>query len=247
MIRGRIHFLIILFILFVPGVLIDFASTTKNKLQQQNNTPVVKIIAPKNNSRFGWNTQVNYSITVSDKEDGESKYEEINPKEVLLEVKYIGDESKIPRALNKRVVNDPQGLASVITSNCFNCHAFNSKSIGPSFYNIKKKYKTTPENIALLVKHTREGSTSIWGKASMPTHTELTKEETKKIVEWILKNASSNLSYYVGTEGSFRPQAGVVSQREVAYLLTASYTDHGVKDTPNQRLKGQDVIVIHCK
>jgi cytochrome c len=246
MIRGKTHFLIIPFILFVPCVFINLPSTTKIKLQQ-NSAPVVRIIAPKNNSQFNWNDQVNYSITVSDKEDGESKYEEISVREVLLEVKYIGDNAKISQSLNKRVVNDPAGLASIRTSNCFNCHAFNSKSMAPSFYDIKKKYKTTPENIALLVKHTREGSTGIWGKASMPTHTELTKDETKEIIEWILKNASSNTSYYVGMEGSFRIQPKTASQRKAAYLLTASYTDHGVSDAPNQRLKGQDMVVIQSK
>ena len=247
MVKGRTHFLFVTFILFVPPVLINFAATLNNKKHQQNTAPLVKIIAPKNNSETNWNTQLNYSITVSDKEDGESKYDEINPKEVLLEVKYIGDDSKIPQALNKRVASDPQGLASIKTSNCFNCHAFNSKSIGPSFYDIKKKYKATHENVALLVKHTREGSTGIWGKASMPTHTELAKDETKKIVEWILQNASSNTSYYIGTERSFRIQHTTVSKRKAAYLLTASYTDHGIKDAPDQRLKGQDIIVIHCK
>ena len=248
MVKRGAHVFIILIILFVYGVLVNFASTPKNKLQQQkNNAPVVKIIAPKNKSQFDWNTQLNYSITVSDKEDGESKYDEINTKEVLLEVKYIGDDSKIPQALSKRVVNDPPGLTSIRTSNCFNCHAFNSKSIGPSFYDIKKKYKTTPENVSLLVKRTREGSTGIWGNASMPTHPELTKDETKKMVEWILKNAESNSSYYIGAEGSFRIKPTGASQKKAVYMLTASYTDHGVKDSSKQHLKGQDVIFIHSK
>lgn len=239
---------IIIFTLLVSSALLNYSTTIKGKLQEQNHAPVVKIITPKNNSQFDWNTQLNYSITVSDKEDGESRYDEINAKEVLLEVKYIGDDSKLQKAFNKSAQPDPPGLTSLRISNCFNCHAFNSKSIGPSFYDISKKYKATSGNIALLVKHTREGSTGIWGKVSMPTHTELTNEETKKIIEWIFRNATnSNTSYYIGTEGSFRIKPTVALRRKATYMLTASYTDHGLKNVAQQHLKGQHVILIHSK
>ena len=238
---------IIIFGFVAVFAFINFASTT-GKQQQENHAPVVKIVSPKNNCEFDWNSQLIYSVTVSDKEDGESKYDEINTKEVLLEVKFIDDNSKLEQALRKSLQNDPPGLAFIRTSNCFNCHAFDSKSIGPSFYDISKKYKPTPQNIALLVKHTREGSTGIWGKASMPTHTELTKEETKKMIEWIFQNArATNSNYYVGLEGSFRIKPNVTSRNKVAYILIASYTDHGAKGVARQRLKGQDMIVIHSK
>jgi cytochrome c len=236
----------LVFMLFLFCSLTDVVSTAKNK-SQNNDAPIVKIITPKNNSRFDANTQVNYTITVSDKEDGESKYDEINTKEVLLEVKYIDYNFKITKALNQKVLNDPPGLKTIRTSNCFNCHAFNSKSIGPSFYDISKRYKATSENIALLVKHTREGSTGVWGKATMPTHTELAEAETKNLIVWILKNAASNTSYYTGTEGFFRLQHSAASQPAGAYLLTASYIDHGANNTSKQQLKGQDMIVIYSK
>ena len=61
------------------------------KNQMENQAPVVKIISPKINSSYRENAQVAYKISVSDKEDGESKYQEINPKEVLLKVEYVKD------------------------------------------------------------------------------------------------------------------------------------------------------------
>src|SRR5438067_9168021 len=45
--------------------------------RQSNQPPVVKIITPANNSAFPWNEPIRYTITVSDKEDGESEYQEI--------------------------------------------------------------------------------------------------------------------------------------------------------------------------
>src|SRR6478735_5453471 len=100
---------------------------------QQNNAPVVKIVSPTNRAVVNATSQVNYSITVSDKEDGDSKYDEINVKEVLLEVKYITDTSTLSAMLNASVQNDVAGLAAIRASNCFNCHNFTNKVLGPSF------------------------------------------------------------------------------------------------------------------
>jgi len=234
-------------IVLLSGVIINVASPLKNKLLLQNHAPVIKIIAPKNNSQFDWNTQLSYSITVSDKEDGESKYEEINSKEVLLQVKYIGDESKIKQALSKGVQNDAPGLAYMRTSNCFNCHAFNAKAIGPSFYDIAKKYPATPGNIALIVKHIREGSSGVWDKTPMPSHPELTKQQTEQMVKWLTQNATDlNNTYYMGIEGSFRIQSSSPLHQAV-YMLTASYTDHGTNEDSTHRLKGQDVVIIRSR
>src|SRR5881275_194376 len=72
----------ILFFLFVCMINI-FAA--KHKLTvQENHTPVVKITSPANNGSYTAGAQIHYSINVSDKEDGESKYDEIDAKQVLI-------------------------------------------------------------------------------------------------------------------------------------------------------------------
>jgi cytochrome c len=217
-----------------------------NSIQQQNQAPVVKIIAPKTNGNFDWGAQVNYQVSVADKEDGDSKYEEINGMEVLLEVKYAGSKTILPVAT--KATPEAPGLAVIRTSNCFNCHSFNGKLIGPSFHDIGIKYPVTAANIDLLTKRIKEGSAGIWGKVSMPTHPELTTEEAASTVKWILKQANDpNISYYTGTEGSFRTRpAG--TEKKGTYILTASYTDHGPKSAPGkQRLQGQDVVILQSK
>jgi cytochrome c len=217
---------------------INFASPSEKKSQgQQNNPPVVSIISPKNNSTFSPGIPIHFSITVSDKEDGDSKYDEINAKEVLLEVKLLNDTNNISE-IKKSIQPDPPGLMALRTSNCFNCHSFDSKLIGPSFEEINKKYKPTAENITLLEKRIREGSTGVWGKASMPTHPELSDTQIENMVKWIFQNsAESNVRYYIGLEGSV-----VLKSPKNPYLLTASYTDHGINNS--QRLKGQQTIVL---
>jgi cytochrome c len=218
------------------------------KVQQDNQPPVVKITGPQNNSTFDWDAPVSYKITVSDKEDGESKFDEINAKEVLLEIRRVTGKSKQTAASTKSVQNDASGLTVIMTSNCINCHNFNSKSIGPSFYEISKRYPATKSNTDSLIKRIREGSSGIWGgKEKMPTHSELTIAEIKSSVQWIFKNATDpNVNYYIGTEGFFRIKSPATTGKGT-YILTASYTDHGLKSVPGKHLQGHDVVTIHSK
>ena len=213
---------------------------------QENNPPMVKILDPPNESKHDLNTQVRYRIRVSDLEDGESEYDEIAVSEVFLEVRYLSDVSEVSTAAISTA--DPNGLAAMKKSNCFNCHAFNSKLIAPSFYEITKLYPPTPSNIKLLAKRIREGSVGLWGTASMPTHPKLTSQEARDIVNWFLENAEDpNLNYYTGTEGTFRLKAPDDPGQKGAFILSATYSDHGTEYNPQQNLSSKDVILLYVK
>ena len=214
--------------------------------QQQNQPPVVKLVNPKSNAVISINAPVSYEITVADPEDGNSKYDEINVKEVLLEVKYVKDKSKAAAILNKPVAPDAPGLAVIRTSNCVSCHNFNSKAMGPSFYEINKKYAPSKANMDSLAKRISAGSTGIWGKEKMPSHPELSATDIKNTVQWIMKNgASINDNYFIGLNGIIPP---AVVRSAGTYVLTASYVDHGLKAAPGkQRLKGQDAVIFYVR
>jgi len=221
-----------------------YLAITPASVQQENHPPVVKIISPRDNSIVDGSIAINYEINVADKEDGDSRYDEINNKEVLLEVKAVKDKSSLR---NKIARPDPPALTVMRTSNCFNCHNFNGKSIGPSFYEISKRYPVTAANTDTLMKRIRMGSSEVWGKEKMPAHPELTREQIKATVNWILKRAAEpGINYYIGATGTFRiKKAGKSPQ---TYILTASYLDHGPKSAPGkQRLKGQDIVYIYSK
>jgi len=225
-------------------------SSSPSIAQQQNTPPVVKIVSPKNNDAVNLDDPVNYQITVADKEDGDSRYDEINAGEVLLRIQYINDRSKIPGLLNKRSAPDPPGLASIRTSNCFSCHNFRSKAMGPSFFEISKRYPATRSNLDTLIKRVSQGSTGIWGNEKMPSHPELSAAETAAAVQWILKHAADpGINYIPGLRGQFKPdQVMPPGKKAGALVLTATYSDHGLKDAPGkQRLTGGDALVIFCK
>ncbi|HEY8783608.1 MAG TPA: c-type cytochrome [Mucilaginibacter sp.] len=246
MIRRTKHIYLNIFGVLFIYLILNFGNSFSKKKQQENHPPSVKILSPKNNSLFNFDTQINYQISVADKEDGDSKYDEINGKEILLEVRHV---SKLPAILNKGVQADPAGIAIMRTSNCFNCHNFNGKAIGPSLYEINKKYPATKPNIDTLIKHISKGSSGTWGKEKMPTHKELTNEEIKSTVLWIVNHAADpDVNYYIGAAGSFRIKPPIASKSNGIYVLTASYIDRGLKNEPGkQRLKGEDVAVIRSK
>jgi cytochrome c len=246
--RKALLFFITVCILVIIYNLANVAYACKIK-DADNNPPQVKITNPKNNSFFTWDAPFGYEITVADKEDGNSKYDEINAKEVLLEVKYVVDEKALQAELAKGNLPEAAGLALIRTSNCFNCHNFNSKLIGPSFNDICKRYAAKADNVGLLAKRIREGTTGVWGKVTMPTHPEFTSQQAQDIVQWIFDNAAKpNVNYYIGTEGAIRIKQPADFKPNAAFLLTASYVDHGLKDMPNSsRLKGQDMVVVKGK
>jgi cytochrome c len=211
---------------------------------QVNTPPAVKIISPQAGSSVKLNSQLRYVISVADKEDGDSRFQEITPTEVLLQVTYIGDTTKIERKTSQL---EP-GLQHIVRSNCINCHSFNSLLIGPSFYDIGKKYHSDKATVDLLIKHIREGSTGVWGNAIMPTHPELSADETDKIVQWILHHgAEDNVNYYTGTEGVIKLKAPAVPGPKGGFKLSAHYTDHGAKEDPKKSLSGHDEIIIYAK
>lgn len=175
-------------------------------LVQENHPPVIKITVPLTGTV---QLPISYSINVADREDGDTRYDEINPNEILLQAEPAETREK----------NDISALHSMMASNCMNCHAFKSKLIGPSYADISNKYSSA--DAATLVKHVKGGSKGVWGDIVMPTHPELSVEEISVMVNWILRyKDSKSVDYYLGKEGA------VQIKKPGKYKLTASYLDH---------------------
>lgn len=217
---------------------------------QDNHAPVVRIMRPLNNSIYESATRIPYSIQVSDQEDGESAYQEIPSREVLLKVKYLPEIYKLNSYLKQKDNRDSSDLQQMMISNCFNCHAIKTHLIGPSFQEINKHYPHTRSKIDSLEKRIALGVTGIWGREVMPTHPELTGKQIKQMVNWIMRNANDNdptVDYYAGMEGSFQYKEQKSGMNKGILVLAASYTDHGPKNHPGQKLKGKDLVIVHLK
>jgi cytochrome c len=214
--------------------------------ERQNDPPTVTLVSPENNSTHDLKSLVRYSINVSDKEDGELKYDEIPLSRIFLEVKFV--KGKMPSPVNRKqfLNNEPMGLQLIKDSDCFSCHAFRNRLIGPSFDEISHRYPNTPANRKTLEGRIREGSTGVWGELVMPTHA-LSAEASESIVEWVLKNGRDpGLDYFQGKEGFIRLQlpAGV---QEGFFVFKASYKDQGLPGQENQNLVGADAVIVRYR
>ena len=224
--------------------LVIFVSAQRiNKIQ--NDPPKVMIITPKDASTFVPGSNIRYSIIVTDKEDGSSEFEEISPKEVFLEVKYLpgNDKAKESNALKAAMTADPVGLALMKSSTCFNCHMVKSKLTGPSFLEILRKYPNNSAYVSTLAKKVIKGSSGVWSTTVMPPNPNFTEQQAEQMIQWIFKNAANpNRNYFAGTEGNFKTVGN-----KGTYLLTASYTDHGIKGIPKSNQRGYATTLIRSK
>ncbi|SEN06513.1 cytochrome c [Chryseobacterium taichungense] len=68
---------------------------------------------------------------------------------------------------------------------CSGCHAVNERMIGPSYQEIADKY--SEKDIELLASKIIEGGSGVWGNVPMSPHPQVSKDEAKKMVEYILR------------------------------------------------------------
>lgn len=76
------------------------------------------------------------------------------------------------------------GYALINGSDCLSCHKDSEKFIGPSYAEVAAKY--TAADADLLASKIIDGGSGVWGQVPMQAHPNITKEEAKKMVEYIL-------------------------------------------------------------
>lgn len=76
------------------------------------------------------------------------------------------------------------GLALIEGSDCRTCHQNDTRVIGPSYKEVAEKY--SEEDIDVLVSHIIDGSVGIWGEIPMTPHLDLSEEDARLMVKYIL-------------------------------------------------------------
>ncbi|HEY5750468.1 MAG TPA: c-type cytochrome [Chryseolinea sp.] len=228
------------------GVLLS--SFRESETLAENAVPVVRITLTTGNVKFQWNTMINYTISVNDKEDGNSEFDEIAPHEVLLQVLYLPDSAQLQayRSERSKTESEPEALLAITTLPCLNCHTAKDKLIGPSFQDIAAKYTYSAAVEDALSKKIVGGSLGTWGNIPMPPHPEVAVAQAKEIARWILKsNKNTDHFFLAGPSGAFKTkQKPEKDAGKGVYLLRASYTDHGTKDNPPLRKRGQHTVIL---
>lgn len=70
--------------------------------------------------------------------------------------------------------------------NCMACHAVDKKLVGPSYKDIATKYDGQKDAVDKLTVKVMKGGSGVWGPVPMPANAQVSADEAKKLVAWIL-------------------------------------------------------------
>jgi len=87
--------------------------------------------------------------------------------------------------------NEPQtskvsALDIAKQNSCLSCHGVNNKILGPGFNEVAKRYKSEASAEKQLIAKVKNGGSGNWGSVAMPAHEQMSNEDIKLIVNWIL-------------------------------------------------------------
>ena len=207
-----------------------------------NARPEIKFLEPKVGDFFDPELPIQYRLYVKDMEDGTNDDVEVDEQGVALidadspgrvSVNAVFSKEPIP-AINGTAAGDqgPAGMRMMKRSDCFNCHAVDSKRVGPMLLEIANKYRGKDGALDASVERVLKGSTGAWGKIPMIPHAQHTPEEVREMVGWI---------YSLEPAGLVRVFSGFVGDIPVAkeegvkgghYKLEATYVDRGAAGIP---------------
>ncbi len=77
-------------------------------------------------------------------------------------------------------------MALATAKNCMACHAVEKKLVGPSYKDVAAKYAGQKDAVDKLSDKVIKGGSGVWGPIPMPANAQVTPDEAKKLVAWIL-------------------------------------------------------------
>jgi cytochrome c len=208
------------------------SSTAQLQVTAGNEPPeVMAEITGGNKTFFFPGTPVQYAVHVSDKEDGATTDGKIPAESVTVTFNYLKgyDLTQIAQGHQMPTAELP-GKELIDKSDCKSCHLVNEKSAGPGYKDIASKYKSKPDAIGTLAAKIIKGGAGVWGTTEMAAHPQISVDDAKKMVEYIL-------SLGKGTEEEKKlPLKGTAipgKEEDGAYILTATYFDKGANGVPS--------------
>jgi cytochrome c len=77
-------------------------------------------------------------------------------------------------------------LQLATAKNCMACHAVDKKLVGPSYKDVAAKYAGQKDAADKLAAKVLKGGSGTWGPVPMPANAQVSPDEAKKLVAWIL-------------------------------------------------------------
>lgn len=192
-----------------------------------NSKPEISITLGGSNTTFASGKPIAYTVKVSDP-DGENTVDTNN---VFVAVDYLESLDEVGRSVGHQQISSVvSGKALTQNLDCKTCHKEQEASIGPSYFDVSKKYNGVRRSNTYLQSRIILGGGGVWGEVVMPAHPDLTKSEARQIVSYIqsLTVTENRKPKSLPLKGTIVPKP---EQGDKVMVLTASYTDNGEGDS----------------
>jgi len=186
-----------------------------------NTAPVVTFLEPKDGDFFDFGIPIAFKIKIEDAEDGNSVD---GPK--TAQMKAVARVTSEWIDADKRKAESAVGMTLMKQSDCFNCHAMETKIVGPGLVEIADKYRGQAGALDVSADRVLKGSAGVWSEIPMLPHPQHTKDEIHMMVEWIfsLEKGKAVTGLYHGTEGEIPVPENDKIRKGV---FQADFTDFG--------------------
>jgi len=207
------------------------SATAKLKITAGNEPPLVKAEITGGNKTFFFPGQaVQYTVSVSDKEDGSTGDGKIAAKDVKVSFDYLKgfDMAGIAQGHQQAVAEAP-GKTLMDKSDCKSCHTIDQRSAGPSYQEIARKYQGQRGAVDQLAAKIIKGGAGVWGDVEMAAHPQISVDDAKAMVQYILTLNEKKEEKRLPLKGTVVPG----NEEDGAYILTATYFDKGSGGIPS--------------
>ncbi len=89
-------------------------------------------------------------------------------------------------ATDAKDAEDEKGLALIAKSDCLTCHKLSEASVGPAYAAVAAKYKGNANAVDSLAQKVIKGGSGNWGTVPMTPHPQLSTEDAKTMVHYVL-------------------------------------------------------------
>ena len=93
-------------------------------------------------------------------------------------------EEPVLKVVDSAAAGKHEGLALIEGTDCLTCHKVDARLVGPSYQEVADKY--TDGDIEMLASKIIDGGKGNWGEIPMTPHAGMSKENAKKMVEYIM-------------------------------------------------------------
>jgi cytochrome c len=203
------------------------------ELRAGNEPPLVNINIEKGNKTFFFpNSEIAYSVDVTDKEDGSLKQGQIKENEVAINFDYAPEGfDPIEIAQNHRSSDEwtsfSKGGNLISKSDCKSCHMIDKKSVGPSYQDVAAKYKNNIVDQERIAKKIITGGSGVWGDHAMSAHPQLSEQDAASMVSYIMSLTDQKITKAIPATGTFAEKVPDGDNGRGSYLLRVAYKDKG--------------------